>query len=510
MREFDYDTKGSWFQQRILNHIIKLEKQGRVPRHESYIITPNDGEFARMGNQSFYDKYGLYYFNKSTHPETKTAAWEEAIRAAKSRIFIKDGFYIGTATINAYPDQGSAEQAVTPSINLEGESVPAGAELISSTPPSSVSSVHYILNSPSVPITLMSFSEQTNPNNGLALSMKNLRLSPIYPTSGSYPAPVVDIETFSLFAMELENIVIGPYSESESGLTGAPPPAGSVGLQIGQTNSQGFVQGGTRKWARNVEVGGCETGIAASVDWVTWERCIVANSNKYAFLHGLLTGGGNPLMNRYIGCHVFDSGGPGFYDNSYDSSAWYSPIVEDFYLESPNTTTGYISTNYVVHPAGNGNYRTILNDASLPDFDPSVTTGFNAELLNASDQGFSGQPTMPSTVAIYNRNASPTFEPGISYRNVNAGYLTVTLGVVLNPTSTAAATAYPGVCKNDPSTSNQYTGTVGALIAPASSSAVTGIYQTVTFQVPPLWYFALVLSNATLVSYTIGLRPFLW
>ena len=86
----------------------------------------------------------------------------------------------------------------------------------------------------------------------------------------------------------------------------------------------------------------------------------------------------------------------------------------------------------------------------------------------------------------------------------------VTLGVTLNPTSTAPAYAWPGIVNANPSVNTTYTGTVGALNLPAGLTSSDGEIGTLTFTVPPLWWFALVLSNATLGSYTITYEPVSW
>lgn len=513
MKDFDYDTPKSQLKGRIDKLIDRLELQGRVPRHETMMLVPYEGELGRMGNHSFYNKYGLYPANKRVFPETKTAAWQEVIDRAHSRIFVKDGVYNGTKTIVGYPDQGSDTVSPTPSLGIEGESIPNAADPTSA---STQSQVRYILNSPTNPIPLLTFPEQTTVGNGLALSLRNLQLMPTYPSSGAYAAPVIDIENFGLYAMELENLVLGPTSELSSDTT--PPPSGSVGLQIGQNNSKGFVQGGTRKWARNVLVGGCETGYAVTVDWVTWERCLASNYNLYGFRHGNgSTTGNSPLQNRYIGCHAVFGAGAGFYDDSIGAEQPYAVTVEDFYLEQPNTNSGFITTTYAIHPNTWGRYGSIINNGHLPDFDPSITAGFGYTALQGytmsiSDSGFLGQPLMPSTVANWNRWASttPSFSAGTSYRNVNAALMKVTLGVTLNPTSTAPAYAWPGIVNANPSVNTTYTGTVGALNVPAGLTSSDGEIGTLTFTVPPLWWFALVLSNATLGSYTITYEPVSW
>jgi hypothetical protein len=112
---YDHDPT---FSARVAREVAKLENVGRVPRHESFIVTPDLPLWRKMGNRTFYRLYGLHYFGKRDDPAH--AGLERAFQKAGSRVFIKDGNYSYGSTVNMFPSTTASQDYA--GIHIEGES----------------------------------------------------------------------------------------------------------------------------------------------------------------------------------------------------------------------------------------------------------------------------------------------------------------------------------------------------------------------------------------------------
>jgi hypothetical protein len=469
-----YDHRGWRFYGRVQQEIERLERRGLRARDHSIIVIPNAGLWRRIGNRTFYRMYGLRYEHDI----------QQALNIARSRVFIKDGVYTPTTTINIPSVTGSyTTDSALGEFNhlyIEGES--PNAIISGSKLPSGTSALmQYSVSSQAYPPELTIEHLQLDAA-GVASYALYLYASP----EGVYPHTLRDVifSNASNTAFFMQGMGDGYYTNIKHLYNNITRGSQSFNWQVpsGRVNAVGVI---VENYATiNASLGFITKGAMCAIGVQGYVIHIsdldfyndLPSYPAFAFIGGTVTA-------------VLDSvyfvvlRNPRVVDMS---KSLYGQLLE---IKNSTIYAAYSGTQYIIGNNG-GTGRGSVRIVNMPKYDvgPGTTLKVNEDtniLLAMKNTYLPGGPFFISASQLTNGQYT-SITAGTSYPNLTRLDVMVWAQVTLSATSSAAATAQLSI-----------NGTVvDETQAPAGS--VAGQIHTLKSIVPAGQLFEITLTNATL------------